>query len=62
MSTGESNQEAVVGYSEFVTGLAAAFKKAPLELSDESSKTSRGGVYELELILDVTLRVSTKEE
>jgi len=52
---GETNQETVVGYSEFVAGLPAALKKAPLELSDESSKPSRGGVYELEFILDITL-------
>jgi hypothetical protein len=52
---GESDQETVVGYSEFVAGLAAALEEAPLELSDKSSETSRGGVYELELVLDVTL-------
>jgi hypothetical protein len=61
VSAGESNQETVVGYSEFVAGLAAALKKAPLELSDESCETSRGGVYEFELVLDITLRVYTEE-
>ena len=61
MTTGEPNQETIIGYSEFVASLAAALEKAPLKLSDESSKTSRGGVYELELILDIALRVSTEE-
>jgi len=55
VSTGETDQEAIVGYSEFVTGLAAALKEAPLELSDKSGETGRGGIYELEFILDVTL-------
>ena len=61
VSTGESNEETIVGDSEFVAGLAATLEKAPLELSDESSETSRGGVYKLELVLDVALRVYAEE-
>lgn len=61
MTAGEPNQQSVVGYSEFVAGLAAALEKAPLELSDESSKTGRGGMYELEFILDISLGISIKE-
>ena len=56
MSAGEADQESIVGHSEFVAGLAAALEQAPLELSDKSSKTSRGWVYELEFVLDITLR------
>ena len=61
MTAGEPNQQSVVGYSKFVAGLAAALEKAPLELSDESSKTGRGGMYELEFILDISLGISIKE-
>ena len=60
MPAGESYQETVVCYSEFVACLAAALEKAPLELSDKSSKTSRGGVYELEFVLDIALRLIPK--
>ena len=56
MSAGESYQETVIGHPEFVAGLATSLEQAPLELSDKSSKTGRGGVYELEFVLDVTLR------
>lgn len=56
VSAGEANQESIVGHSELVTGLAAALEQAPLELSDKSSKTSWGGVYELEFVLDIALR------
>ena len=56
MPAREPNQETIVGHSEFVAGLAAALEKTPLELSDESSEASRGGVYELEFVLDIALR------
>ena len=55
MPAGKPDKETVVGNSEFVAGLAAALKKAPFKLSDEASKPSRGRIYELEFILDVTL-------
>ena len=60
MSAGESNKKTIVGYSEFVASLAATLEQAPLELSDKSSKASRRGVYQLELVLDVTLRCTPK--
>jgi hypothetical protein len=60
MPTGESDKEAIVGYSEFVASLAAALKEAPFELSDEASEPSRSRVYELEFVLDITLRMCVK--
>ena len=59
-SARESNQETIVSHSEFVAGLTAAFEKTPLELGDESGESSRSGVYELELVLDVTLKVHVR--
>jgi hypothetical protein len=61
VSAGEPDEEAVIGYSELVACLAAALKEAPFELSDEAGETSRRRVYELELVLDITLRIRAKE-
>ena len=59
MTTGETDEEPIVSHSEFVASLATTFKEPPLELSDETSEPSRRRVYELELILDIALRVCT---
>jgi hypothetical protein len=61
VSPGEPDKKAVVCYSELIASLAAALEEAPFELSDEASKPSRSRVYKFEFILNVALRVGTKE-
>jgi hypothetical protein len=60
VTTGKPDKETVIGYSEFVAGLAAALEEAPFKLSDEASEPSRGRAYELKFVLDITLGVCAK--
>lgn len=61
MTTREADEKTIVGDPKFVASLATSLEETPFELSDEASETSWCGIYEFELVLNVTLGDCSKE-